>query len=313
MFKSARIRILVTLCNNQKRHESNLYTKYRVDVIRPPKTHKSTLIWLHGSGQTSSDFRARLSTIATENTKVVIPNAPYRYVESRGLVQSWATVSTLERMGDIPDPKVPEKRMEDEGSLEGSRDAIISLITYEHNILNTVKSGGLEGLAAAFSGALSAPMELTKKAQIFLAGYDTGGALAIYAGLTHPMIKLAGLCSISGYVPNKKHLVKSIPYFQRNQRLLALNGMLDEFVDVNYAEEGYKELKDKAGMGNVFVTIDPSRDNIIEDREWMQLTETVNKTFKGNISASKAQKVTSLRSMISRSTSSKSMGDVNWK
>ena len=127
----------------------------------------TSVIWLHGLGADGSDFVPIVPALRLNApVRFVFPHAPLRPVTINGgmVMRAWYDVLTLEGM-----------RREDETGIRESARRVEKLIAAE----------AARGVAPA---------------QIMLAGFSQGGAMALHVGLRHAA-GLGGLVALSAYLP----------------------------------------------------------------------------------------------------------------
>lgn len=154
-------------------------------VLQATAKHTSTLIFLHGLGDTGHGWISAVGSIRPPHMKVVCPTAPTMPVTLNAGFQmpSWFDLKTL----DISGP-------EDE---EGIKKASQNL----HTMINSEIQAGIEAN------------------RIVIGGFSQGGALALYSALTFPQ-PLAGVIALSAWLPLHKQFPSikvtsdDIPIFQ---------------------------------------------------------------------------------------------------
>jgi phospholipase/carboxylesterase len=125
-----------------------------------------SVIWLHGLGADGHDFEPIVPELRTAERalRFVFPHAPVRAVTLNGgfRMRAWYDILALDR-------RAPQ----DEAGIRASQAAVEELIRREND----------RGIATA---------------QIVLAGFSQGGAIAVFAGTRHAA-RLAGLIGLSCY------------------------------------------------------------------------------------------------------------------
>jgi phospholipase/carboxylesterase len=61
-------------------------------IIEAKDTHRHSIIWFHGFGDSSDGYKDLFTQIQVPNTRVILPNAPKRWVTIEGRqyhIQSW--------------------------------------------------------------------------------------------------------------------------------------------------------------------------------------------------------------------------------
>jgi len=145
-------------------------------VIAARVKHTSTLIFLHGLGDTGHGWASAIGALRPSHVKVVCPTAPTMSVTlNAGLkMPSWFDLKALDASGP-----------EDEEGIKQACSLVHAMID------NEIKEG-------------------ISPANILLGGFSQGGALALYSALCYPE-KLAGVVALSCWLP----LRKSFPAAQK--------------------------------------------------------------------------------------------------
>lgn len=138
-------------------------------ILQASSKHTSTLIFLHGLGDTGHGWVSAMGSIRPPHMKVMCPTAPTMPVTLNAGFEmpSWFDLKTL----DVSGP-------EDEEGIRKATQNIHSMIDSE------VKSGIASN-------------------RIMLGGFSQGGALALFAGLTYPQA-LGGIMALSCWLPMHK-------------------------------------------------------------------------------------------------------------
>ncbi|XP_061511172.1 acyl-protein thioesterase 1 isoform X1 [Anopheles gambiae] len=141
-------------------------------IIPSVAKHTSTLIFLHGLGDTGHGWATSMGALRTPDMKVICPTAPNMPVTMNGgfRLNSWFDLKSI----SISDPE------DEEGIKKATR--------YVHELIQSEMKAGI----------------LSNR--IMLGGFSQGGALALYAGLTFAE-PLAGVMALSCWLP----LHKSFP------------------------------------------------------------------------------------------------------
>ncbi|KAK5964388.1 hypothetical protein GCK32_011482 [Trichostrongylus colubriformis] len=141
-------------------------------VIKPKKNHTSTLIFLHGLGDSGHGWADVFAhEIRNDNTKYICPNSASRPVTlNMGMrMPAWFDIYGLDAAS----------REDSEGIAQAAR--------LVHGMIDAEMATGI-------------PSE-----KIILGGFSMGGALALYAGLTYPH-KLAGIVGLSSFLIQRDKL-----------------------------------------------------------------------------------------------------------
>jgi len=167
--------------------------------IESVKNPVYSVIWLHGFGADGGDFVPvvpELGLGGAPGVRFVFPHAPHIPVTCNGgyVMRAWYDIISLERTS----------RRIDEAGIVHSRAAIRQLIARENQ----------RGIACA---------------NIFLAGFSQGGAVAYTTALTHPE-PLAGLIALSTYLPSADLVAREATPENRAIPIFAAHGTQDDVV-----------------------------------------------------------------------------------
>lgn len=91
-------------------------------IISPKTKHKSTIIWLHGLGDSSDGFEMLMRQIIPSHTKCVIPNAPIRPITLNAgyPMRAWYDIASLNK-----------REEEDVKSMLESKEILTALVDQE--------------------------------------------------------------------------------------------------------------------------------------------------------------------------------------
>uniref|UniRef100_A0A1A9UX64 palmitoyl-protein hydrolase n=1 Tax=Glossina austeni TaxID=7395 RepID=A0A1A9UX64_GLOAU len=175
--------------------------------IAPVSNHTSTLIFLHGLGDSGHGWSSALERIQPPNMKIVCPNAPSQPVTLNGgfRMPSWFDLKRLDMSGT-----------EDEKSLKVAAKTIHALISKESE----------KGIPTT---------------RIVLGGFSQGGALALYSGLTYAK-PLAGIVALSSWLP----LHQKFPAAKLNNNNIPIfqaHGDIDSVVHYKYGQQSANVLQ----------------------------------------------------------------------
>lgn len=170
-------------------------------VVAPAKSHKSTIIWLHGLGANGHDFEPIVPELKLPDSlgiKFIFPHAPMRPVTINGgmVMRAWYDVRN-------PDLRIQE----DAESIRASSTII------NHYIDNEITAG--------------IPVN-----RIILAGFSQGGAIALHAGLRYPD-KLAGILVLSSYLPLAGSFDTDVKHPVSGLEIMMLHGEYDPVIPVD--------------------------------------------------------------------------------
>ncbi len=167
--------------------------------IETGKNPVYSVIWLHGLGADGSDFVPVVPELGLGSppaVRFVFPHAPHIPVTCNGgyVMRAWYDIISLESTS----------RRIDEAGIVHSRAAIRALIARENQ----------RGIPCA---------------NIFLAGFSQGGAVAYTTALTHPE-PLAGLVALSTYLPSADLVAREANAANRAIPIFAAHGTDDDVV-----------------------------------------------------------------------------------
>jgi phospholipase/carboxylesterase len=169
----------------------------------PQPTH--AVIWLHGLGADGHDFEPLVEQLDPERlppTRFVFPHAPMRPVTINAgyVMRAWYDIVTTDF----------SRRREDAQGVRESAAQLEALIAREND----------RGIADA---------------QIVLAGFSQGGAIALHAALRHPQ-RLAGVLALSCYLPLADTLAAEADPANRATPIFMAHGYGDTVIPYDFAE-----------------------------------------------------------------------------
>ena len=137
--------------------------------INPAGTPRACIIWLHGLGADGHDFEPlipQLGVVEPLGVRVVLPHASHRPVTINGgmVMPAWYDIAAADFLQN-----------QDDAGIRASEQQLQALIRREIDA----------GIPAA---------------QILLAGFSQGGAIALHTSLRHAQ-PLAGILALSTYLP----------------------------------------------------------------------------------------------------------------
>lgn len=179
--------------------------EYRLDELLPAieietvAMPRFSVIWMHGLGADGSDFEAIVPELGLEDgpgVRFIFPHAPHIPVTCNGgyVMPAWYDIVSLDS----------SSRTVDVAGLLRSRQAIRRLIEQENQ----------RGVPCA---------------QIFLAGFSQGGAVAYTTALTHPEA-MAGVIALSTYIPGTQLIEQEATAANRTVAIFAAHGSDDDVV-----------------------------------------------------------------------------------
>ena len=160
----------------------------------------ASIIWMHGLGADGNDFVPIVGELGLDSRAVrfVFPHAPMRPVTINNgyVMRAWYDVS----FGDLEG----KSRRADEQGVRESQTQINALIEREEK----------RGVPAA---------------NVLLAGFSQGGAIALHTGLRHPR-KLAGMMALSTYLPLGESLPAEASAANKGTPVFMAHGLFDPVV-----------------------------------------------------------------------------------
>lgn len=187
-------------------------------VVKPRAAHKSTVIFLHGLGDSGDGWEPVADTLAPKfpNTKWILPHAPATPVTINGGMRmpSWFDILSLDDFDQEDEP----------GILNASR-TVNQLITDEVDA----------GISAN---------------KIVLGGFSQGCALALMTGLTTER-KLGGLVALSGWLPLRNKMKAMMSDHARKLPIFWGHGRRDRVVNYEFGVQSVNLLKDTLKIKDV--------------------------------------------------------------
>lgn len=181
-------------------------------IISPTSPHTATVIFMHGLGDSGHGWAPVMRMLARSLpfVKFVLPHAPTKAVSlNRGLsMPAWFDLFSLDELDG----------REDEDGLMQSKEQVLRLIEEEKN----------EGI----------PEE-----RIVIGGFSQGAALGLFTALTSAR-KLAGIVSLSGYVPLRAKFSSLIQPAARSVPVFMGHGTADYVVQYKWGKDSADYLRD---------------------------------------------------------------------
>jgi len=174
-------------------------------VINRQKNPKALVIWLHGLGADSSDFKDIVGRLNLLDIEFILPNAPIRAITmNQGLsMRGWYDIKGTHKSIDF--------NYQDDAGLISSMRRIEEIITERMK-------------------------ELDGTTKIIIIGFSQGAALAMFIGQSS-RIKFDGIISLSGYQP----IISGNNFTKKNTAILAMHGLHDDIIDIITAKLSYKD------------------------------------------------------------------------
>ena len=173
------------------------------------------VIWLHGLGADGHDFEPVVDAFdpdAFPATRFVFPHAPTRAVTINGgyVMRAWYDILSVDF----------SQRREDPKGVRESAAQVEALIAREN--------------------ARGIP-----DANIVIAGFSQGGAIALHTALRHPR-RLAGVLALSTYLPLADTLAAEASAANRDVPIFMAHGRDDGVIPCDFAKRSFEQL-DAAG------------------------------------------------------------------
>jgi len=183
-----------------------------IDTIEPPI---GSVIFLHGLGADGFDFKSIFGRSQFNKIRFILPHAPYQSVTiNQGMeMRAWY---------DLYDLSLDK----DEDELGMQRSSLIIQKLIEEQI------------------SLGIPSE-----KIIIGGFSQGAAMSFYLGLKYHK-KLGGIAALSGYLPLKDMLIRSIKNDLIKIPIFMAHGLYDNVIDIEIADSSFKKLMAKFNFAN---------------------------------------------------------------
>ncbi len=180
-----------------------------------------TIIWMHGLGADGHDFAPIVPQLERQlkaGVKFIFPHAPVRPVTlNNGMsMPAWYDIKSIGTTREVSMDDMEESRKQIEAFIGAERE---------------------RGM---------------RDDQILLVGFSQGGAVAFHTGLRHPR-PLAGIISLSGYIPVPCETGSEYPVANAGLPILVCHGTRDQVVPPILADRALEHLK-KQGFSYTFST-----------------------------------------------------------
>ena len=180
-------------------------------VIKPTKSHTSTVIFLHGLGDSGHGWSqiGQMASSLLPNVKFIFPHAPVLPITLNNGYQmpAWYDIVSLHNIN----------AKQDEKGMTESCSKIDELIQFEINI--------------------GIPSD-----KIVVGGFSQGAAMSLLYGLTCNH-KLGGIVALSGYLPLSAKIEELKTAFNNETRFFMGHGTLDDVVKFQYGKSSADKLK----------------------------------------------------------------------
>lgn len=181
-------------------------------IQEAPGTHKATVIWLHGLGDSGNGFAPiapELQLPDSAGVKFIFPHAPIRPVTINNGMQmrAWYDIKSMD--------------MESRADVDGVRESS-SLV--QDLIEKEIQSG-------------------IPSTKIFVVGFSQGGVIALHLG-TRFNQRLAGIIALSTYMSQPQSLAQERHEANADVPILFCHGQQDEVVPLFLGRSAYQILKE---------------------------------------------------------------------
>jgi len=183
---------------------------FQAIVVEPTIPADACVVWLHGLGANGHDFAdapAQLTLPRQHAIRFIFPHAPEQPVTINNHLQMPAWFDILGLTATSPQDTA------------GIQKAHTQLCRFLHQIIDS-----------------GIPSE-----RIILVGFSQGGALALYTALRFDK-PLAGVASLSAYLPLAERLAKEVSPANRDLAIFMAHGMLDPVVSFWLGEASLSHL-----------------------------------------------------------------------
>lgn len=175
-----------------------------IELIHGSGEPEHAIIWLHGLGASSSDFPPVVPELGLKEDRpirFIFPQAPSRPITVNGgmVMPGWYDIKGM----DIADKQ-------DEVGMDESKNTLDDLIEAQIQL----------GISSE---------------NIIIAGFSQGGAVAYHTGL-RSKYKLAGILSLSTYIPFSEHVASEHNKVNLLTPILSMHGTLDPVVPVELGQ-----------------------------------------------------------------------------
>jgi len=180
-------------------------------VISTADPCEYSVIWLHGLGASGHDFEPivpELNLLDRPGVRFLFPHAPVRPITVNGgaAMRGWYDITSMD-FGE---------RQQDTAGIRESVALVNALIDAE------IDSG-------------------ISPANILLAGFSQGGAIALFTALTTPH-KIGGVMALSTYLPIQDALTTELTEHGRTLPVFMAHGQFDEVIHIRHAEQSLAAL-----------------------------------------------------------------------
>lgn len=173
-----------------------------------------SVIWLHGLGASGHDFEPivpELSLLDRPGVRFIFPHAPVRPITVNGgaAMRGWYDITSMD-FGE---------RQQDTAGIRESTAHVNALIDAEID----------RGIPAA---------------NILLAGFSQGGAIALFTALTSTH-RLGGVMALSTYLPIQEAVQTELTEHAKQLPVFMAHGQFDDVIQIQHAEQSHTVLTEQ--------------------------------------------------------------------
>ena len=177
-------------------------------VIQPEGTISSSIIWLHGLGADGHDFVPIVEMLGLPETRFILPHAPIRPVTLNNGYEMRAWYDIV-------------------GLTLGSPQDVAGILASQQQIEQLIAQEIANGIPAA---------------NIVLAGFSQGGAIALHTALRYEK-RLAGVLALSTYLPLRDKLESERSAANQALPIFMAHGSADQVITPEIAEISAAQLR----------------------------------------------------------------------
>ncbi|KAI8089381.1 Phospholipase/carboxylesterase/thioesterase [Halteromyces radiatus] len=192
-----------------------------VVVLPTSKNHTSTIIWLHGLGDSGLGWYFLVEQLAPlfPTLKWILPNAPLRSVSFNddATIPAWFNVASFDKTSHLA-------QVDEKGMLES--------VAYVNSLIESEANNGIRN--------------------IILGGFSQGCVMTLLTGLTIET-PLSAIIGVSGWLPLGEKFIKMASKTNKQTPILMCHGDDDPVVKYKYGRSSARYLK-KIGYNIEFKT-----------------------------------------------------------
>ncbi|CAF1289380.1 unnamed protein product [Adineta steineri] len=210
-------------------------------IIESKGTHKYSIIWFHGIGNSSDTYKDIFTQIQPPNTRIVLPNAPQQWItiqDRQHYLRSWYEAEGT----DIP-------------KIFQLNEAINELIDGE--------------------------LKLVKDAShIIIGGFSQGGSVSLLVGLYYYKQQLGGIICCGSDVPFRDKISQLMGEYATKVPILVYHGKDDDRVKWDVTKSGLELLEKNGVKDNIQVVVEDGVGHTISEKGLHLIVMFITKQFK---------------------------------